>query len=161
MIKFLTITLVFLFLAGCSHSGQEVQISDLATNPEEFLNEDVSITGKVTESLGETTHFLLYPYPVVRPCRIGNQQTVCTTVSISVSQVRVAVFEFSDMEYTVLVSEKTGGIYAPIPFVPAGSTDLPVGEISLNGKWVKDKEGKYYLHIHDVETLPTPTAPQN
>lgn len=153
--------LVCLATAACGGSaGQTVTltpINQLVTHPDQYVGQSVTVEGRVTKSLGEKSYMLLFFYPQMYPCKIGKMSSMCTRLMPSFSQVRVGTFEFSDGEQTIILTERTGGMYLPIPIVPAGSPQLPEGRLRITGTWTKDNQGNYQLHVGSTESVATPT----
>jgi hypothetical protein len=134
-----------------------VPLYELVNDPEKYMGQSIAVEGEVTKSLGEHSYFLVFAYPHTSMCQQDTDpdQELCTEIKMSLSQVRVAVFEFSDGKQTILVTERTGGLYLPIPIVPASSPELPEGKIRITGEWTKDSEGNYNLHISGTDPIPT------
>ncbi len=137
-----------------------VELTELVNHPENFLDKDISVEGHVTESLGERNYWLYHTYVVSELCQqdLDPEREVCLNVKSSLSEVRVGQFGFTDGENTIVVTEKTGGLYLPIPIVPAGSPNVPNGNLILKGTWRIDSDGKYQLHISGIEEKPVHKA---
>lgn len=156
----IALAVLVLFLSACQMEAVEIpltSLADLNAKPAEYENETVKVQGRVVEFLGETSHFILLPYVTTRTCQIGKQTSICTDIRYSLSQVRVAEFLFEEGNDRIIVSEKSGGLYLPIPFVLAGTPDLPDGEIIIVGTWSQKNDGSYVLYVSGAEELATET----
>lgn len=159
LVKIMLLVGLMAFLGACAPEGgyPVVKMSDLLAQPETYKNQTIVVQGQVTSYLGEDDSFLLLPYTTVHPCMMGKVSTICSQINLSVSQVRVGKFMFSDGKFGIEVQEREGGLYLPIVFVPAGKPTLPKERISITGNWVKDRNGKYYLYVEGTTPIATPT----
>lgn len=156
MKRLILFVLLVILLASCtSEEATTVTAKELNSDPDNWEGRKVSITGHVVEYMGEDTSFLLLPYTHMYPCQrdADADMEICTEIRLSVSQVRVGKFRFSDGEDTIVVSQRKGGMYLPIPFVFASEPKLPEGELKVTGKWVKEKGGDYNLYISGEDEI--------
>ena len=146
-IRNLILVLVALvLLAACAPEATVVSIADLTKNQQMYVDQTVTVEGKVTEYLGEKDSVLLLPYVM------GGK------VLLNASQTRTGNFKFSDESgRSVIVAEKTGGLYLPIVYSPAGKPTLPQGKIKITGEWRKENDGSYVLYVSGTEPVPTQT----
>lgn len=128
-----------------------VTLEELNSGPEKYEGKTLRVEGEVIEFLGENSHFILLPYMSPRSCKIGNSWTICTDIRLSFSEVRVAEFTFQSGASKIVVSERSGATYLPLPVVFAGEPELPEGKITLEGVWSSKKDGGYILYISGVD----------
>ena len=150
------------FLSACGPSARDLPLTSLQSlseNAEAYKDQDVKVQGHVVEFLGENSHLIVLPYTSIRQCKIGNLNTTCTDIKIMMSQVRVAEFLLQSGDNTIVVSEQSGGMYLPIPFVPDGHPTLPEGELQIVGRWRVKQDGNYVLYISGSEKLLPTTTP--
>jgi len=149
-----------LILFACGPMVSELEftsLSDLNSNPAGYENTTVKVQGHVVEFLGEKSHFIALPYVTTRSCKIFDSWSICTDVRISISQVKVAEFLLQAGDQEILVSERSGGLYLPIPFVPASTPRLPEGEIVIVGYWSTKDDGSYVLYVSGADEIATST----
>lgn len=101
-----------------------VSISELVKNPTDYENTRVTVEGKVVEYLGRESWFT-----------------------------RVRYFRFGDESNSIMIQDKTGGVYVTTPFIFVVSTDFPEGTLKITGLWEKDPNGDYCLQIADVQII--------
>jgi len=159
----LLILCLSLILVACGPTASELEftsLNDLNSNPVAYDKTTVKVQGRVVEFLGEDSHFILLPYITTRPCMMGKTSTICTDIKLSLSQVRVAEFRLRSGDDTIVVSERTGGLYLPIPIVPAGTPSLPEGEIIVVGYWSTKADGTYVLYVSGSEEVDSSASSQ-
>jgi hypothetical protein len=132
--------------------AEEITVSDLAQDPTKYENQRVSVEGRIMEEIGERSYFLPYFYPHVTTNYKGE---LTTELKMSLSQVRVVSWKFSNGEATIEVTQRKGGMYLPLPIVVTGKPSLPTDTIQLSGTWKEKSEGGFVLHIEDVEESQT------
>lgn len=133
-----------LTLVACGAVERDIPtigLDELVNNPENHENKTVKVCGYVTKELGEKTYFTAYAYP----SSSGN------STQISLSQIKVKSWVFTDGSNEIEVSIKKGGTYLHLPVVLTSSPELSDKKISITGTWRKMDKGKYIFRISNVE----------
>ena len=133
--------LVIALISACAPavpSTTKVSVSELSTNAKAYVGKTITVEGVVANYIGNGSSTLIIPKRTARPCG----KAVCFYDISKATDVEIDTFTFSADGATITVAEKIGGTNLPI-----AANSVPKDSMEVNGVWIKDNDGNYYLYI--------------
>jgi len=142
---FCLVVITTMMLSACGTSGESssTSLQMLNDNAQMYEDQTVTVQGTVVEIVGESVQTITLPQ-ITTTCPDG--QLGCTSVTMSMSEIKVYIFVLESSGQRITVYQKSGGVYPQLAYT-SPQDGSPQGELVLTGMWKVNTEGKHALYV--------------